>query len=109
MLDEKHERLSVDGKTFNLTRSEWTVLEVLRARFGRTVGEEFILECLYGWAADRPESKIIPVYIHHIRFCLRDSGFGIYNRRGFGYRLDFEEQGGVQRARSSENRRKAKG
>jgi len=78
------------GRKVNLTNAEFRILEFLSAKKGRVFSREQILDYLWG------EEKIvvartIDVHIRHLREKLEKCGNYIKNVRGFGYKLDTEE------------------
>lgn len=58
--------VEVDGKTVHLTGKEYSVLELLALRKGKTLTKEMFLNHLYG-GMDEPELKIIDVFVCKLR------------------------------------------
>lgn len=59
MFDERREQIVVAGRRRQLTPLQWSFLEVLRARQGRIVTREFLMDCLYGARSDQPDMQIL--------------------------------------------------
>jgi two-component system, cell cycle response regulator CtrA len=82
--------ISVDGKPVQLSRTEYSILELLSLRKGATVvTKEMFLDYLYG-GMHEPEIKIIDVFVCHLRKKLAQATGGklyIETVWGRGYRL----------------------
>jgi DNA-binding response OmpR family regulator len=88
-LDIARQRASVLGRPLHLTRLEYELVESLALRPGRIVTKDEILGQLYA-LEDAPVSKIIGVYVCHIRQKIAALGGDpgvISNQRGRGYAL----------------------
>jgi two-component system cell cycle response regulator CtrA len=62
-----------DGRPLHLTRKEYTMLEILMLRAGRTLSKGALLNHMYG-GFDEPELKIIDVFICKLRRKLAEAG-----------------------------------
>jgi DNA-binding winged helix-turn-helix (wHTH) protein len=58
--------VDVDGRRLHVTSKEYSILELLSLRKGRTLTKEMFLDHLYG-GIDEPELKIIDVFICKLR------------------------------------------
>jgi two-component system cell cycle response regulator CtrA len=81
--------VEVEGRTVDLTKKEYKVIELLSLRRGATLNKDAILTYLYN-GIDEPEHKIIDVFICKLRRKLADATDGenyIQTVRGRGYTL----------------------
>ncbi len=83
-LDPAARTVTQDGDPVDLTRHEFSILELLMSHAGRVVTKEHLEESLYGWESGA-ESNTIEVHIHHLRKKLGKST--IQTVRGVGYQL----------------------
>ena len=88
-LDPAARTVTQNGTAIDLTRHEFSILEILFANIGRSVTKERLEESLYGWE-DGAESNTIEVHIHHLRKKLGKEI--IHTVRGIGYQLPPTEQ-----------------
>lgn len=87
-IDPFHRTVEIGGRQAEVNEAEYKVLKTLAASHGSVVPRSAILEVLYG--EDAPtETKIVEVYISHIRKKLRDLTDDelISNQRGRGWVL----------------------
>ena len=83
------------GRAIALTGKEYALLEYLAGREGAVVGREEISEHVWDEAYD-PFSNLIEVYMQRLRKKVDGAGGArlLHTRRGEGYRLAREEEGG---------------
>ncbi len=81
------------GKQIDLTKREYSLLLYLAMREGETVSRTEIWESVYEFNSDA-HSNVVDVYIRYLRKKLESPDWPrlIHTRRGFGYRLEQEEQ-----------------
>lgn len=72
-----------------LTARELALLEILLAHPQRVLSKSFLLEKLYDWNNNEPESNALEVHIHHLRRKI-DPGI-VRTVRGLGYALGGSE------------------
>ena len=78
-------RVRWQGRGIELTGRELALLEVLLSHPQRVLSKEFLLEKLYDWGGNEPESNALEVHVHHLR---RKIHPGIVRTvRGVGYAL----------------------
>ena len=56
-----------NGRTIDLTKREYAILELLAMRRGSTLSKEVFLNNLYGTSMDEPDMKIIDVFVCKLR------------------------------------------
>lgn len=84
ILDPAARTVTQAEKNIELTRHEFTILELLFSYIGRVITKTQLEESLYGWD-EGAESNTVEVYIHHLRKKLgRDV---IQTVRGVGYQV----------------------
>jgi two-component system OmpR family response regulator len=84
-LDEALQQVSTsDGKTFELTAAEFSLLRYLMLNVGKIISKSQLHDHLYDGESER-DSNVIEVHINHLRSKLGKSA--IETRRGQGYRL----------------------
>ncbi|MDX1980843.1 MAG: response regulator transcription factor [Bryobacteraceae bacterium] len=84
--------VKVLGRTVALSRTEYTLLELLVRRKGQVVSRETILEEVWGW--DRSvESNTLDAFMRLLRSKIdHNAGYSLVQTvRGIGYRLDVRE------------------
>ena len=84
-LDPAAHTVSIDGKTINVSRREFSLLQKLLENAGRVLSREHLTQSLYGWGED-VDSNALEVHIHNLR-----KKFGqdfIHTIRGIGYMID---------------------
>ena len=72
-IDLHRKIVSVDGKTVNLTRKEFEIVNLLGVRKGAVLSKTSFINYLYG-GRDEPESKIVDVFMCKLRQKLDDAG-----------------------------------
>ena len=83
-LDPASSQVAKSGEVVELTRHEFSILEILMGHLGRVVTKEHLEETIYGWEGGA-ESNTIEVHIHHLRKKLGKKT--IQTVRGIGYQL----------------------
>ena len=83
-LDPAAHSVSQRGKAVELTRHEFSILELLFSRIGQVLSKSQLEEALYGWD-EGAESNTIEVHIHHLRKKLGKTL--IQTVRGVGYQI----------------------
>lgn len=73
------------GRDVGLTGREIALLEALLQQPGRVLSRAQLLEKLYDWNGDEPESNALEVHIHHLRRKIEPSI--VRTVRGIGYAL----------------------
>lgn len=89
IIDLNDRRVEIDGKPLKVTSKEFSILELMALRKGKTLTKEHFLDHLYG-GRDEPEQKIIDVFICKLRKKIQrasGSGHGIQTVWGSGYML----------------------
>src|SRR6056297_612275 len=84
--DGKNFILKTNNKTFELTKKEGELMEMLIKRPGQVFTREQIIDRLWGLETDVSENNI-EIYIHHLRKKLKSSKTEIKTVRGIGYSL----------------------
>jgi len=84
--DGKNFILKTNNKTFELTKKEGELMEMLIKRPGQVFTREQIIDRLWGLETDVSENNI-EIYIHHLRKKLKFSKVEIKTVRGIGYSL----------------------
>ena len=78
---------TVEGRTLDLRRREWSVLEALAIRAGRIVAKDRLVSEVFGF--DEPVGpNAIEVHLTRLRAKLAPDGPGIRVVRGVGYMLE---------------------
>lgn len=86
-LDLRTRRVSVKGRTVELTAREFALTETLMRHPGQVLSREQLLSHVWGYDF-APESNVVDVYIRYLR---RKLGPGLIRTvRGMGYRLEVE-------------------
>lgn len=85
-IDLNGRQLQVDGRSAELTRREWAVLEALAHHPGRVVAKERLLQALSGWEQDL-SANALETHVSRLRSKLGDAVV-IRAIRGLGYRLE---------------------
>lgn len=84
-IDRSARRVRLAGRSVDLTRREWAILDLLVRRPGAIVAKDRIEEALYAFEAE-VESNTVEVHVSRLRKKLgRDA---IRTLRGIGYRVD---------------------
>jgi len=90
-LDQHGRQAYVDGKPFELSARESSILEVLMLRPGRVVLKEQLLEQIYSWD-EEVSVNAIEVCMHRLRKKLEDIDINIRTIRGLGYLMDVHQE-----------------
>ncbi len=90
-LDQNGRQAYVDGKPFELSARESSILEVLMLRPGRVVLKEQLLEQIYSWD-EEVSVNAIEVCIHRLRKKLEDIDINIRTIRGLGYLIEMRQE-----------------
>jgi two-component system OmpR family response regulator len=83
-VDIDAKRVKVNDKPVELTRREWTLLELFLTRPGRVLSKEQIAERLTGFD-EQLSPNAIEVHVSRLRTKLEPAGLHIRTVRGFGY------------------------
>jgi DNA-binding response OmpR family regulator len=83
-VDIAGKRVKVLGKPVDLTRREWTLLELFLTRSGRVLSKEQIAERLTGFD-EQLSPNAIEVHVSRLRTKIEPAGVHIRTVRGFGY------------------------
>ncbi len=89
MLDMEKMEVKRNGKTIELTKTEFELLHFMLLNKGRILSRDTILNHVWGFSTD-VESRVVDVYMGYLRKKI-DKRFEkklIKNKRGFGYFLD---------------------
>jgi len=90
-LDQHGRQAYVDGKPFELSARESSILEALMLRPGRVVLKEQLLEQIYSWD-EEVSVNAIEVCMHRLRKKLEDIDINIRTIRGLGYLIDVHQE-----------------
>lgn len=88
-LDPASHKVTYHGQPVDLSRTEFSILELLLSEAGRVQSRSRLEQALYGWDKDI-DSNAIEVHVHHLR-----KKFGnalIRTIRGVGYIIDKDKQ-----------------
>jgi two-component system OmpR family response regulator len=86
-IDPSRGSVTINGRTIDLRRREWAVLERLAARVGKVVSKDRLNSEVFGY--DEPVApNAIEVYVARLRRKLEPDGPAIRTIRGLGYVLD---------------------
>lgn len=87
-IDSSSREVQRSGRTINLTRTEFSILELLMRNAGRVVTRESIIEQVWGHDADI-ESNTLDAFVRLLRAKVEPAGEPklIHTMRGVGYRL----------------------
>ena len=85
-LDLAHHEATLAGEALKLTPTEFALLKVLVQNAGRIVTQKQIIRDVWG-NEHAGQSENLRVVINHLRKKLGDTGPGIVNEPGIGYRL----------------------
>lgn len=83
-LDPAARKVSVDGRTVELSAREFALLEALLENSGRVLARGQLERLIYGWN-EEPESNAVEVHVHHLRKKLGSEL--IRTVRGVGYTI----------------------
>jgi DNA-binding response OmpR family regulator len=84
-LDLRTRRLTVDGRSAELTAREFALAETFFRHPGQVLSREQLLSHVWGYDYD-PGSNVVEVYVRYLRQKLGEDR--IRTVRGMGYRLD---------------------
>jgi DNA-binding response OmpR family regulator len=85
-LDEKLRRVTVDGRTVELSPREFSLLECLLRHPGQSLSRDQLLDQAWPFSvAVTPNA--VDAYVHYLRTKLGDAGRWIETVRGVGYRM----------------------
>ncbi len=93
-LDVDAHRASLDGEDFELTPTEFRLLQALMERRGRTQSRKQLLEkawSLESTISGRLRTRTVDMHVRRLRSKLGEVGGWIQTVRGFGYRLKVPE------------------
>ncbi len=88
--DASARRALVAGEALELSRREWTLLELLLGQRERVVTKAQIVQAWSGDGGEVGAGNSIEVYIHRLRRKLEGAGLVIRTVRGLGYLLEAE-------------------
>jgi len=80
------------GQAIELGPREWTVMEYLLINAPKPASKDKLLQALTGWDKEITPNAV-EVYISRLRGKLEPHGVALRSIRGFGYRLELQEQG----------------
>jgi two-component system OmpR family response regulator len=88
-IDPVARRVTVGGRTVELTPREFTLLEYMAENVDRTLSRSRIAESVWNYQFDS-ETNVVDVYVNYVRKKLGDipDGTAIVTVRGVGYRLE---------------------
>lgn len=88
-LDPLTRRVTLDGRTVDLTPREFALLEFLMRNVGRTLSRARIAEAVWNYQFDS-NTNVVDVYVNYLRRKLGAlaDGTELVTVRGVGYRLD---------------------
>ena len=88
-VDPTARRVTVAGRTVELTPREFTLLEYMARNSGRTLSRSRIAESVWNYQFDH-ETNVVDVYVNYVRRKLGEmtDGTEIVTVRGVGYRLE---------------------
>jgi DNA-binding response OmpR family regulator len=89
-LDPAGRTASIAGAPLQLTRREFSVLEILMLNRGRVMPKERIFEKLFSFDHEEVGLNAVELYIARLRRKLTGSGLVIRNLRGLGYQIALE-------------------
>ena len=87
-IDMATREVRVEGQAINVTRKEYSILELMALRKGRVIAKQNFFDHLYN-GLDGPETRVIDVFICNLRKKLSAWGVGslIDTVRGHGYMM----------------------
>lgn len=86
-IDTARRAVAIDGRTIELRRREWAVLERLAARVGKVVDKDRLTSEVFGYD-EAVAPNAIELYVARLRRKLEPDGPRIRTIRGLGYVLD---------------------
>lgn len=90
-LDPAGRTATIAGTPLQLTRREFSVLEILMLNRGRVMPKERIFERLFSFGREDVGMNAVELYIARLRRKLADSGVAIRNLRGLGYQIALDD------------------
>jgi two-component system OmpR family response regulator len=94
-LDPATHEVRRDGKTLAVSRTEFSLLEMLMRNAGRVISRDALIAGVWGWDAE-VENNTLDVFVHLLRAKVEPTGGPrlIHTVRGIGYRLlDHSQEG----------------
>ena len=91
VLDPAGRTASIAGAPLQLTRREFSVLEILMLNRGRVMPKERIFEKLFSFDHEEVGINAVELYIARLRRKLAGSGLAIRNLRGLGYQIALDD------------------
>lgn len=91
VFDPAGKALSVGGAPVQLTRREFSLLEILIANRGRVMSKERIFERMFSFNEEETGINAIEIYVARLRKKLESSRVTIRTLRGLGYQLVADE------------------
>jgi two-component system response regulator TctD len=91
-LDPAGRTASIAGSPLQLTRREFSVLEILMRNRGRVMPKERIFEKLFSFDDEDVGLNAVELYIARLRRKLAGSGLAIRNLRGLGYQIALDDR-----------------
>jgi len=87
-LDPATHEVRRDGKTLAVSRTEFSLLEMLMRNAGRVISRDALIAGVWGWDAE-VENNTLDVFVHLLRGKVEPTGSPrvIHTVRGIGYRL----------------------
>jgi two-component system response regulator TctD len=92
LLDPAGHTASIAGMPLQLTRREFSVLEILMLNRGRVMAKERIFEKMFSFDHEDVGLNAVELYIARLRRKLAGSGLAIRNLRGLGYQIALEDR-----------------
>ncbi|MEZ5829587.1 MAG: response regulator transcription factor [Dongiaceae bacterium] len=93
-LDPAGRTASIAGVPLQLTRREFSVLEILMLNRGRVMPKERIFEKLFSFDHEDVGMNAVELYIARLRRKLTGTNVTIRNLRGLGYQIALDDQAG---------------
>jgi DNA-binding response OmpR family regulator len=91
VLDPAGRTASIAGAPLQLTRREFSVLEILMLNRGRVMPKERIFDKLFSFDDEEVGLNAVELYIARLRRKLAGSGLVIRNLRGLGYQIALDD------------------
>jgi len=86
VLDPPARRVTVEGRSIELTAKEFDLLECLLRNAGRVMSRTELNEYVWDFSFDA-QTKVVDLYVHYLRKKLGDAGDLIQTVRGVGYAI----------------------
>ena len=91
LLDPAGRTATIAGAPLQLTRREFSVLEILMLNRGRVMPKERIFDKLFSFDDEEVGINAVELYIARLRRKLAGSGLAIRNLRGLGYQIALDD------------------